>query len=282
MTISPLAGSWLARSFRAYRVLAGKLLCSGVGGALVILLARGIINNAEHVVMRPIYLSLGFDPDRFLGPSKALRPEHKRIVETLEAAGPILSSPPDFLRVVSAELCAHNIAFTPLEILRHIGLNNVRNTEGECEVGFMYSSANSPDVREGGCVQDTVESGRVTSTADNYFGDRFRWDRRIIERLSGPVAVSNLIAFGQAQKLTPFVFIIPMRTLSANQFFDYLSIAIAVIEIMPHENSLGCILDLIRRGASGKEVVRTPEADYETRMSPRVVRPHQNLFEASR
>jgi hypothetical protein len=84
-------------------------------------LARGIINNSEHVVMRPLYLSFGFDLDRFLGPSRPLRPEHKRIAEWLEAAEPILSSSRGFLRVVSAELCAQNISFTPLEILRHVG-----------------------------------------------------------------------------------------------------------------------------------------------------------------
>ena len=32
-------------------------------------LAQGIINNAAHAVMWPIYLDLGYEKDKFLGPS---------------------------------------------------------------------------------------------------------------------------------------------------------------------------------------------------------------------
>lgn len=92
-------------------------------------LAAGIINNAEHVVMRPLYLSFGFDPARFLGPSKPLRAEHERIVQALEAAETALSTPTGFLRVVSTELRAHHIGFTPLNVLAHIGSSAVLNDE---------------------------------------------------------------------------------------------------------------------------------------------------------
>src|SRR5216684_3416256 len=35
-------------------------------------LAKGIINLADHIVMQPIYLSLGYSAEKFLGPSRPL------------------------------------------------------------------------------------------------------------------------------------------------------------------------------------------------------------------
>lgn len=83
-------------------------------------LDAGITNNADHVVTRPAYLCLGYDPARFLGPSKPLRHEHARIVARLEAAAPLLSSPEGYLDVVSAELRDQDITFFPLDLARYI------------------------------------------------------------------------------------------------------------------------------------------------------------------
>jgi hypothetical protein len=89
-------------------------------------LAAGIINGAEHVVMRPLYLAFGLHSGRFLGPSKPLRIDHERIVQRLEAAESGMSMPEGFLRIVSTELQAHDIAFTPLDVSAHIGLRTGR------------------------------------------------------------------------------------------------------------------------------------------------------------
>lgn len=83
-------------------------------------LAAGIINNAEHVVIRPVYVSLGYDAARFVGPSKPLRDEHARIVARLETAARSLSSPEGYLGVVSAELRCHDVSFQPLHLARHV------------------------------------------------------------------------------------------------------------------------------------------------------------------
>lgn len=83
-------------------------------------LAGGIINNAEHVVMKPVFVSLGYDVARFLGPSKPLRDEHARIVTRLERAAASLASPEGYLRVVSAELRQHDVSFSPLHLAQHI------------------------------------------------------------------------------------------------------------------------------------------------------------------
>ena len=84
-------------------------------------LAAGTINNAEHVVMLPRYLSLGLAPARFLGHSKRLAPHHQRIVNALEATKNVLSTPRGFLRVVSGQLLTHGIAFTPIDLSAHVG-----------------------------------------------------------------------------------------------------------------------------------------------------------------
>jgi hypothetical protein len=83
-------------------------------------IAAGITNNADHVVIRPTYLYLGYDPARFLGPSKPLRYEHLRIIARLETAASLLSSPEGYLDVVSAELREQNITFFPLYLAQYI------------------------------------------------------------------------------------------------------------------------------------------------------------------
>jgi hypothetical protein len=44
-------------------------------------LAEGITNNAEHVAMRPTFLSLGYSDDEFLGPSRTLTNSEKQVVD---------------------------------------------------------------------------------------------------------------------------------------------------------------------------------------------------------
>jgi hypothetical protein len=56
-------------------------------------LAEGITNNAEHVAMRPTFLSLGYSDDEFLGPSRTLTNSEKQVVDELESLAVELGTP---------------------------------------------------------------------------------------------------------------------------------------------------------------------------------------------
>lgn len=74
-------------------------------------LAGGIINNADHVVMRPIYLSFGYAEDRFLGPSQSHSDREKRVLGDIEQMGNDLLTPNGYINRVSAYLHAQDIDF---------------------------------------------------------------------------------------------------------------------------------------------------------------------------
>lgn len=72
-------------------------------------LGRDILNSAEHQVMLPMFLQLGYSEDRFLGPSDQLCAKGERIMTDLEAMKKTLSSPTGFMRQMSGYLTGHGI-----------------------------------------------------------------------------------------------------------------------------------------------------------------------------
>lgn len=74
-------------------------------------LASGIINLADHIIMRPIYLSFGYSVDRFLGLSRPLNEQETRFAADLEGIGSALSTPVGYSAHVEAYLQCHDISF---------------------------------------------------------------------------------------------------------------------------------------------------------------------------
>jgi hypothetical protein len=79
-------------------------------------LAGGITNNAEHVVMLPIYLSLGCPKHRFLGASRPPTDQERRVIADLVEMSPNLSTPDGYLTHVSAYLQRQNVTFRALHL----------------------------------------------------------------------------------------------------------------------------------------------------------------------
>jgi hypothetical protein len=77
-------------------------------------LAKGITNLADHVVMLPIYVSLGYSGARFLGPSRSLSERERRVDADLKEMGESLKTPQGYLDCVSQYLGRNEIRFTPL------------------------------------------------------------------------------------------------------------------------------------------------------------------------
>ena len=79
-------------------------------------LAAGIINCADHAVMEPVFVSFGYCRERFLGPSKPLRPEHEQLSMSLQGAAVEFSSPTGYVAGVAKHLRRNGIPFLPLYI----------------------------------------------------------------------------------------------------------------------------------------------------------------------
>src|SRR6266487_5395745 len=77
-------------------------------------LAKGIINLADHIVMQPIYLSLGYAAERFVGPSRPLGELERRVADDLQQIAANLTTPDGYLTHLSTYLRLHNINCTPL------------------------------------------------------------------------------------------------------------------------------------------------------------------------
>jgi hypothetical protein len=77
-------------------------------------LAKGITNLADHVAMLPIYVSLGYSAERFLGPSRPLNERERRVDADLKEMGESLKTPQGYLDCVSQYLARNEIRFTPL------------------------------------------------------------------------------------------------------------------------------------------------------------------------
>jgi hypothetical protein len=77
-------------------------------------LAEGIVNLADHIVMQPIYLSLGYSAERFLGFSRPLGELERRVAGDLQQIAANLATPDGYLTHLSAYLRLHNINCKPL------------------------------------------------------------------------------------------------------------------------------------------------------------------------
>ena len=63
-------------------------------------LAGGIINNAEHVPMKPTYLKLGYAETRFLGPSRPPTENERRLFTDLDEMKTRLLAPDSYLEAL--------------------------------------------------------------------------------------------------------------------------------------------------------------------------------------
>jgi hypothetical protein len=79
-------------------------------------LAAGITNDADHLVMFPIYLSFGYREDRFLGPSRTPTQLEKRVSANLAEMGTQLSTPEGYGVEVFRYLRSHAINCEPVSI----------------------------------------------------------------------------------------------------------------------------------------------------------------------
>jgi hypothetical protein len=84
------------------------------------ILAGGITNLADHVVMRPIFLSLGYAGDRFLGSRRSLNDQEQRVDSDLREMGEQLRTPQGYSDCVSRYLECNNIRFAPLHLTTQI------------------------------------------------------------------------------------------------------------------------------------------------------------------
>jgi hypothetical protein len=74
-------------------------------------LAKGITNLADHVVMRPIYASLGYSNERFLGPTRSLNERARRVDADLKDREERLRTPQGYLNCVSQYLAQKRYTF---------------------------------------------------------------------------------------------------------------------------------------------------------------------------
>jgi hypothetical protein len=77
-------------------------------------LAEGITNLADHIVIKPIYLSLDYSAEQFLGATRPLSEREKRVAEDLHRMAGNLTTPDGYLTHVSAYLDSCKIKFEPL------------------------------------------------------------------------------------------------------------------------------------------------------------------------
>ena len=83
-------------------------------------LAKGTINLADHIVMLPIYASLGYSSERFLGPSRPLNEQERCVDADLKEMRDRLKTPQGYLDCISDYLAQNEIQFTPLYLANAI------------------------------------------------------------------------------------------------------------------------------------------------------------------
>ena len=93
-------------------------------------LAEGTINLADHIVMQPIYLSLGYLAQRFLGPSRPLSELEKRVAGDLHEIAANLTTPNGYMTHMSAYLRSHNIKCEPLYLAEAVLRQRRRQSDG--------------------------------------------------------------------------------------------------------------------------------------------------------
>ncbi len=72
-------------------------------------LAEGIINNADHAIMLPIFLSLGYAENRFLSAARAPTPLGDRVRRDIEKLAAQVVTPKGYGRCMSDYLESHSI-----------------------------------------------------------------------------------------------------------------------------------------------------------------------------
>lgn len=72
-------------------------------------LAGGLINNADHTVMLPIFTSLGYAESEFLGPSSPHTTGEPHLFEVIERLRPSLSTPREYAHALSGYLSSRSI-----------------------------------------------------------------------------------------------------------------------------------------------------------------------------
>ncbi|MEO7723213.1 MAG: hypothetical protein ABIU29_00765 [Chthoniobacterales bacterium] len=70
-----------------------------------------ILNLAEHIIMLPSFLSIGYREERFVGPSKAMSEEGRQVEADLAAMGELLFTPKSFVECISEYLRGRGIEF---------------------------------------------------------------------------------------------------------------------------------------------------------------------------
>jgi hypothetical protein len=75
--------------------------------------------------MQPIYFSLGYSNERFLGASRSLNERERRVDTDLKRMGEWLRTPQGYLDCVSQYLEQHGIRFTPLHLADAITRNGL-------------------------------------------------------------------------------------------------------------------------------------------------------------
>jgi len=88
-------------------------------------LAAGVINLADHVVIRPIYSSLGYSVDEFLSPSRPLNEREKRVDAELQLVKDVLATPAGYSAQLAAYLKHHDIKFHVLDLVSSIVRNKL-------------------------------------------------------------------------------------------------------------------------------------------------------------
>jgi hypothetical protein len=78
--------------------------------------AAGIINLADHKLMRPIFLGFGYSENRFVGPGRELNDLELRIDKYFEAVRNDLQEPAQYLHYVGKCLSDHGVSFESMDI----------------------------------------------------------------------------------------------------------------------------------------------------------------------
>jgi hypothetical protein len=72
-------------------------------------LAGGLINNADHIIMLPIFATLGYAESEFLGPSGPHTTRELRLFEEIEKLRPSLLTPRGYASALSGYLSSRSI-----------------------------------------------------------------------------------------------------------------------------------------------------------------------------
>ncbi len=89
-------------------------------------LAKGILNNADHTVMRPIYLEFGYEEDKFFGPSKKHTDVENEVITHLSNLEK-MKTPELFSDHVGDYLRENGITFREIYVKEEIKMRDSKN-----------------------------------------------------------------------------------------------------------------------------------------------------------